>query len=190
MTDVLAFIGFVLLTATGVLMRYSLPPGSGKSRTIWGLDRHDWGGIHFWIAVGFFSILSINLFLHGRWIGHVLRGRKKQNFTTRIALGVVAGLALLALGISPLLSPVIKDESYPHEHREGYSNPKNNYVNINGRMTLEEIENVTGVPAEYIILKLGLPSNTTKEKKLGQLRQYYPFEMKDIRKIIKNYKEN
>jgi hypothetical protein len=36
--DVVAFAGFVLLTTTGVLMRYILPPGSGHYSTIWGMD--------------------------------------------------------------------------------------------------------------------------------------------------------
>jgi amino acid transporter len=56
--DGFAFAGFVLLTTTGVLLRYVLPPGSGHYSTIWGLDRHEWGGIHFWIAVVFFSVLG------------------------------------------------------------------------------------------------------------------------------------
>ena len=55
--DVVAFVGFVVLTTTGVLMRYILPPGSGHYSTIWSLDRHEWGGIHFWISVVFFPYL-------------------------------------------------------------------------------------------------------------------------------------
>lgn len=55
--DVAAFVGFVMLTTTGVLMRYILPPGSGRYSTIWSLDRHEWGGIHFWISIIFFPYL-------------------------------------------------------------------------------------------------------------------------------------
>src|SRR4051794_18528135 len=51
--DTAAFVGFVLLTTTGVLMHYLLPPGSGHRTTIWGLDRHDWGQVHFWISAVF-----------------------------------------------------------------------------------------------------------------------------------------
>jgi hypothetical protein len=64
--DCLGFAGFVLLTATGVLMRYVLPPGSGHSTTIWTLDRHEWGSIHFWIAIAFLAVLAFHLFLHWR----------------------------------------------------------------------------------------------------------------------------
>lgn len=34
--DVVAFIGFIVLTTTGVLLRYVLPPGSGHYSTIVG----------------------------------------------------------------------------------------------------------------------------------------------------------
>ena len=47
----LAFAGFVLLITTGVLMRYVLPPGSGRRAAIWGLDRHGWGDLHFWFCL-------------------------------------------------------------------------------------------------------------------------------------------
>ncbi|NIQ14683.1 MAG: DUF4405 domain-containing protein, partial [Candidatus Dadabacteria bacterium] len=61
--DILAFVCFVLLTTTGVLMKFILPPGSGHYATIWGLDRHEWGNIHFWVSVIFFSILILHLIL-------------------------------------------------------------------------------------------------------------------------------
>ena len=190
MTDVLAFIGFVLLTTTGVLMHYSLPPGSGHFRTIWGLNRHDWGEIHFWIAVGFLGVLSIHLFLHGRWIGHIIRGRKKENFTTRIALGVVAGAALLALAISPIFSPV-EINSGVNQHgiipTTSRASPKSSL--INGRMTLAELEQATGVPTDYFIEQLGLPTTVDREERLGHLRRTYGFRLNEVRQIVESYKK-
>lgn len=76
--DVVAFVGFVLLTTTGVLMRYILPPGSGRYSTIWRLDRHEWGGIHFWISVVFFFVLALHLVLHRRWIVSVVTGQPRE----------------------------------------------------------------------------------------------------------------
>lgn len=57
--DSVAFAGFVFLTTTGVLMRYVLPPGSGHRTLVWGLGRHDWGAIHFWIATVFLGVLAL-----------------------------------------------------------------------------------------------------------------------------------
>ena len=168
-------------------MHYSLPPGSGHFRTIWGWDRHDWGTIHFWIAVGFLGILSIHLFLHSRWIGHVIRGRNKKNLTPRIALGVVAGVALFALAISPFLCQIEINSGTNQQGR----NPTMSQVEpkssrINGRMTLTELEKATGVPMDYVIQQLGLPTTIHKNERLGRLRRTYGFRLSDVRQIVKN----
>ena len=68
--DVLAFCSFALLITTGVLIRYVLPPGSGRIEAagqgwgaqekvvsvVWGLTRHEWGPIHFWLSVTFMAV--------------------------------------------------------------------------------------------------------------------------------------
>jgi hypothetical protein len=66
--DAIAFVAFVFLTATatGVLTRYVLPPGSGWHTTVWGLSRHAWGENHFWISVVFLGTLTLHLVLHRR----------------------------------------------------------------------------------------------------------------------------
>ena len=62
--DVIAFSCFVYLAATGVLIRYVLPPGSGHFSTIWGLDRHEWGSVHFWTAIVLLCTIAVHLILH------------------------------------------------------------------------------------------------------------------------------
>ncbi len=104
--DAVAFAGFVLLTSTGVLMRYVLPPGSGHRTTIWGLDRHDWGTIHFWIAVAFLGTLALHLLVHRRWIASVVRGRPREGSGVRVALGIVGLLAILAAAAAPFFAGV------------------------------------------------------------------------------------
>ena len=40
------------MVATGLILRFVLPAGSGRQAlTLWGWDRHDWGDTHFWLAV-------------------------------------------------------------------------------------------------------------------------------------------
>jgi hypothetical protein len=104
--DALAFAAFVFLTTTGVLLRYVLPPGSGHFTSLWGWDRHAWGTLHFWIAVGFLSLLGVHLILHGRWIASMVRGRPREGSAARLALGVVGVIALVALALAPLFSPI------------------------------------------------------------------------------------
>ena len=84
--DAIGFVGFVFLTATGVLVRYVLPPGSGHHTTLWGLDRHDWGGLHFWIAVGFFVVLALHLLFHWRWIVCMTKKLLLESTTQRVSI--------------------------------------------------------------------------------------------------------
>lgn len=180
--DNVAFIAFLLLTTTGILLRYILPPGSGKHSTIWNLDRHEWGGIHFWISVTFFSILAIHLFLHWRWIVSLVKGRPKKDEGKRSMLGVLGLIVVLLLAISPLLSSVEIDNNKKESHVTSISD-----VEIKGSMTLTEVANRTSVPIAYIIKKMNLPQSILVNEKLSNLKEEHGFEMKEIRKVISEY---
>jgi len=104
--DIISFIGFVFLTSTGVLVRYVLPPGSGRWSSVWGLSRHDWGGIHYWIALVFFAVLAVHLVLHWRFIANLFGKHLQAGARLRLALGIVGLLAVLALAAAPVLTPV------------------------------------------------------------------------------------
>lgn len=102
--DILAFFCFILLTSSGTLMHYVLPPGSGRWSLVWGLNRHDWGTLHFWIAVIFLAVLSIHLILHRSFITALFKGHKGGESTIRIALGLTGLIAIILLAIAPLVS--------------------------------------------------------------------------------------
>ncbi len=116
--DAAAFVAFLSLLSTGLLLRYQLPPGSGglagrgtgrgeSSRSItllWGWTRHDWGEFHFWIAVALIAVLAVHLFLHWKWIVCVVRGTHNQASGWRFGLGLSALVALLILAAMPLIA--------------------------------------------------------------------------------------
>jgi hypothetical protein len=60
-------------------------------------------------------------------------------------------------------------------------------VAIRGAMTLREIEQSTGVPANHIIAALKLPPTTSPDERLGSLKRTYRFEISDVREIVKKY---
>ncbi len=80
--DTVAFLDLVLMIATGVILRWVLPPGSGGGhgrgfrggrgpddvRQLLGLGRHDWGDVHFVLSLLFISLMLIHLILHWSWI--------------------------------------------------------------------------------------------------------------------------
>ncbi len=185
--DAIAFAGFVFLTTTGVLMRYALPPGSRRFKTIWGLDRHEWGDIHFWISIVFLGLLAMHLVLHWRWIINIITGRPREGSGLRVGLGIVGLVGLLALATAPLLSPV--DTTLESLSGRNLSSVQHGNVQVWGSMTLQEAEKATGVPAEHIIKQLGLTPDLVEDECLGDLRKMYGFTMDDVRLIIREYKD-
>lgn len=184
--DVLGFVGFVFLTATGVLVRYVLPPGSGRHRTIWGLDRHEWGSVHFWIAIVFFATLAFHLVFHWRWIIAMVRGRPREESGIRVGLGLLGAVTVAALAIAPIVSPVERGESLVDDGH-GHSPLTHEDSAIRGRMTLTEIENLTGVPASTILDRLNLPADLPRNVGVGQLAREHGFSVEDVRRIVREY---
>jgi hypothetical protein len=184
--DLIAFIGFVLLTSTGILMRYVLPPGSGRWKVIWGLDRHEWGSIHFWISIIFLSILTIHLILHWRWIMTFIKGRPREGSGLRAGLGIVGLVGITALAIAPVVSTV---ETTATKEKGISLSEKYDDIQILGSMTLNEVEQNTGVPIVYIIKELKLPPDIDRDERLGRLKKMFGFTIDDVRNIVKIYEK-
>lgn len=183
--DSVAFAGFVFLTTTGVLMRYVLPPGSGHRTVVWGLDRHDWGAVHFWIAAVFLGVLSFHLVLHWKWILSAIRGRPREGSGARVGLGVVGAVAVVAIAVAPLASSVEKIAGSAGEHRQTLE--RGDTTSIRGWMTLREVESSVGVPAAHIMGELKLPDDVSLDERLGSLGRTYGFQIGDIRRIVRDY---
>jgi hypothetical protein len=56
-------------------------------------------------------------------------------------------------------------------------------------MTLAEIQEATGVPADYIIEELGLPAGVEQDERLGRLRRTHGFSIDDVRRIVQGYRQ-
>jgi hypothetical protein len=186
--DVLALAAFVFLMATGTLMRYVLPPGSGHFATLWGMDRHDWGQIHFWIAMVLIAVMALHLFLHWRWIVGTVQGTSREGAGVRVALAIAGVLVLTGLSVTPFLAPVEFSGEPPHRMQLD-EQPKDPTEQIDGSMTLQEVERRTGVPAAVIVETLGLPSDLPTDQRLGQLRKKYGFDIHDVREIVEKHRQ-
>ena len=79
--DFIAFLDLLALTFTGIIMKYVLPPGSAghgqgfrggrgaaQIQYFWSMDRHEWGGVYFYLALIFFVLMLIHFLLHWPWI--------------------------------------------------------------------------------------------------------------------------
>ncbi|MCC6425099.1 MAG: DUF4405 domain-containing protein [Phycisphaerales bacterium] len=65
--DVALALAMLGLLGTGLVMRFVLPPGSGRQRLLWGWGRHDWGDLHYWLVLFFLLVLIVHLAMHWRW---------------------------------------------------------------------------------------------------------------------------
>lgn len=188
LVDALGFVGFALLTTSGVLLRYALPAGSGHRLTIWGLTRHEWGALHFWLSVFFFAALAVHVWLHWGWVVCVVRGRPREGSGIRLGLGALGVLTILALALAPFLSPVA-GVSGGAGRAEPHADHSTDTAALRGSMTLGEMEQVTGVPVDHVLKQLGLPADIAPDERLGRLSAIHGFGMSDIRRIAREYAE-
>jgi hypothetical protein len=88
--DLISLIDLLGLTFTGAIMKWVLPPGTGgEGRQLHGgrgrggehiekflsLGRHDWGSVHFWLAVVFLALMVVHIVLHWTWIKSYIKCR-------------------------------------------------------------------------------------------------------------------
>lgn len=208
--DAVAYAGIIVLATTGLMLRYQMPPGSGglhgmgsgagagsrPVRVVWGLSRHEWGGIHYWVALVLLGVLAVHLALHWKWIVCVLRGKPHSDVSGgRFALGI-AGLVLVALlAAAPLMTPaqtsprsellgsppgVEQGEIGDSETGDGSSDAET----IRGFMTLNEVALQSGVPLSDILERLDLPRDAAPSEQVGRLLRAHGLDMSDLRRAI------
>lgn len=105
--DLPACIAMAGLAATGIVLYYRLPAGSGGN-TMFGLTRHEWGDIHFWIAVVLLVLVSLHIVLHWNWIacafGATFGGENRAKRGAGDGPGGTAMLVLLGLLLAGLVA--------------------------------------------------------------------------------------
>ena len=79
--DLAALLNLLGLAFTGFIMKYILPPGSGglgrrlhdgaggeHIKDFWSMTRHEWGDIHFYLALLFVILMAVHIVLHWNWL--------------------------------------------------------------------------------------------------------------------------
>jgi hypothetical protein len=98
--DVLAAVLMVAMIATGYILRFPLPPGSNKALSLWGLTRHQWGAVHFWISLGLLVLVVVHVCLHWQWIVVTVKrrlGRTTSPSKSSYISGLLTASVLLAV---------------------------------------------------------------------------------------------
>jgi hypothetical protein len=184
LVDSLSLVAFVLLVATGVVMYFVLPPGS-HGTTLWGLGRHDWGDVHFWVAVGFLGLLSLHLLLHWKWIVCMVQGRPRDSKRARqrVTLGIVGVVALLLLIAAPLLSSTVEGPGAGRDGRGRAAATAEAPAALEA-LTLDEVALILGVSTHDLTHELGLPDRAADET-LHQLADRHSLSLAEIRRAAR-----
>lgn len=93
-SDLVALVNLAALAATGFLIQYVLPPGTGGGwktsgghgvgreetvKAILGYTRHQWGYLHYILALVFLVLMAVHILLHTNWIKcYFTRGKAAQ----------------------------------------------------------------------------------------------------------------
>lgn len=99
--DALLFLGGVGLILTGLLIEFVLPPGS-RHASVWGWTRHEWGEIHFWIAMTILGLGLLHLLLNWGWVCSVVSNAlhlrsSKPTLRRQLRSGLATVMVLLVL---------------------------------------------------------------------------------------------
>lgn len=209
LVDVFLFVLMASVLFIGILLGFVTaegPVADHARKYFWGLHRHQWGDIHLWLSIALVVFVVIHVLLHWTWIKG---STKKLLRTTGSLLGILAlpVLAILAIwGLSekdaveyqrfgvragPLHPPSdVTTTAQDHEEfRPVASQPDvegdaPRKVEVNGRMSLAEVERRTGVPARSIADAIGLPAGASLDTNLGRLRREHGFTIEQVRDAV------
>jgi hypothetical protein len=109
--DILAGFLFLGMMATGYILRFPLPPGTNKLYTLWGLGRHQWGEIHFWISLGLLFVIFTHVAMHWSWIVSVVHKRFRGKVATEGSVAKSGGIVFVCIVVIFTLFAVVADKS-------------------------------------------------------------------------------
>jgi len=106
--DFIMLIVMMAVSGLGFLMKYVLLPGykinevygSNVELYFWGLDRHQWGTIHLYLAFFLIFLLVLHIIFHWDMIVSILQ-QMVQPKTKRLALLIIIGVLSLFLALVP-----------------------------------------------------------------------------------------
>jgi hypothetical protein len=97
--DVVSLIVMIGLTATGGLIHFVLPAGTGHFYVLFGWNRHDIGQLHFYLAVAAVALLALHVLLHWNWICCVIAKMVGKNAPSQKSQAIWGIILLLLIAV-------------------------------------------------------------------------------------------
>lgn len=210
LVDVLALLAIFVMVATGLVIRFALPPGTGGGHgegglALWGFGRHDWGDVHFWTSVVLGVLLIVHVALHWSWVclmvkrllGGTEAGQPAAGRCTACGVGFLLVVILAFAGFTWYAGGAVTQvrsrgdaESRPGRLRDDAARhgrggeQGEGHGQISGSMSLGEIETATGVSVDTLKSELGLPADMSAQERIGRLGRQHGFSMDEVRGVV------
>jgi hypothetical protein len=101
LVDCLMFVDFCSLLVVGLILAFAIPQGGGPTAPthyfLW-LHKHQWGNIHFYLAIGFLILLPIHLSFNWAWIQNTFKGYFGGNWQKALAILSVVWVGIVSVG--------------------------------------------------------------------------------------------
>jgi len=129
--DAIMLIVFMAVAGLGFLIKYVLLPGykinelydSNTELFFWGLDRHQWGTIHLYLAFSLILLMILHIILHWGMIVCIFR-QLIPGPTARIVISIIIGVLSIFLALAPLyVKPEIVRLQRKHNRNRVYEIP-------------------------------------------------------------------
>ena len=210
LVDVLTLLAIFVMIATGLVIRFVLPPGTGGRHgegglLLWAWGRHDWGDVHFWASVALGVLLVLHVALHWAWVctivhrllGGTEAGQHGAGRRNAYGIGFLLAVVLIFGGFIWYAGTAVKhvnaqrqsesrpvraeDDTPQHGQEEDHGA---GHVLVRGSMTLAEVETATSVSVDTLKSELGLPKDISAQERIGRLARQYGFSVDKVRDIV------
>ncbi|MGD8537730.1 MAG: DUF4405 domain-containing protein [Candidatus Aminicenantes bacterium] len=196
LVDTLLFICMFGIALIGILMGFFLAEGPvvrESEKYFLGLHRHQWSDIHLYLSLAFICLLIFHLILAWSWIKGKAQSLFKNRWRRAISLTVLGSILVIFVFwvFTPKYPMIYENYGIRAAERAGrefspndFIDEEQGYLTITGNMTIAEVEQLTGIPSDTFLRKLGLSSGISKDETLGQLRKKYGFSIVEVRDAI------
>ena len=100
--NILLFLSFTFMTGSGLMLVYRLPPGSrgGRGLSMLGMDRHEWGDLHYYMGLTMLALMIIHLALNWAWMRKIAASGAIWKLWAGLALGTAIVVTFLFLPVN------------------------------------------------------------------------------------------
>jgi peptidoglycan biosynthesis protein MviN/MurJ (putative lipid II flippase) len=124
--DAVLLLAMAAMTGIGVLMKYVLIPGYARWVTygrnvelfFWGLDRHEWGTIHFVIGLVLIAGIVLHVVLHWEQVVAVYCKLIPDPLLRLMITVILICITVLLLAFPALVKPQVAEGGHEYQQRQ------------------------------------------------------------------------